>query len=100
MRFYGNKNDGVRTGNDQRQMRTKTLHMTASSERLSADSVLIIVQHYHPAGTSNGSDKCDLSKNSEIAPLTLGSMVNNFFYHLFYFSQEIYLSKALGEIYI
>ena len=27
-------------------------------------------------------------------------MVNNFFYHLFYFSQEIYLSKDLGEIYI
>ena len=33
----------------------------------------------HPAGTSNGSDKCDLSKNSEIAPLTLGSMGKSFF---------------------
>ena len=54
----------------------------------------------HPAGTSTDSDKCDLSKDSDLAPLTLGSMVNNFFYHLFYFSQEIYLSKDLGEIYM
>ena len=33
----------------------------------------------HPAGTSKDSDKCDLSKDSEIAPLTLGSMDNSFF---------------------
>ena len=32
--------------------------------------------------------------------LTLGSMDNSFFYHLFYFTQESYLSKDLGEIYI
>ena len=54
----------------------------------------------HPAGTSKDSDKCDLSKDSEIAPLTLGSMDNSFFYHLFCFTQESYLSKDLGEIYI
>ena len=54
----------------------------------------------HPAGTSKDSDKCDLSKDSEIAPLTLGSMDNSFFYHLFCFTQETYLSKDLGEIYI
>ena len=33
----------------------------------------------HPAGTSKESDKCDLSKNSEIAPLTLGSVDKSFF---------------------
>ena len=33
----------------------------------------------HPAGTSKESDKCDLSKDSEIAPLTLGSMDNSYF---------------------
>ena len=42
----------------------------------------------HPAGTSKDSDKCDLSKDSEIAPLTLESMDNSFFYHLFCFTQE------------
>ena len=52
----------------------------------------------HPAGTSKESDKCDLSKDSEIAPLTLGSMDNSFFHHLFCFTQESYLSKDLGEI--
>ena len=63
--------------------------------------VLIVRQSPpHPAGTSTDSDKCDLSKDSDLAPLTLGSMVNNFFYHLFYVSQEIYLSRDLGEIYI
>ena len=30
----------------------------------------------HPAGTSKESDKCDFSKDSDIAPLTLGSMEN------------------------
>ena len=54
----------------------------------------------HPAGTSKDSDKCELLKDSDLAPLTLGSMVNNFFYYLFYLSQEIYLSKGLGEIYM
>ena len=52
---------------------------------------------WHPAGTSTDSDKCDLSKDSDLAPLTLWSMVNNFFYHLFYVSQEIYLSKILRK---
>ena len=33
----------------------------------------------HPAGTSKESDKGDLSKNSEIASLTLGSMDKSFF---------------------
>ena len=61
-------------------------------------SLIIMLQH--PAGTSKDSDKCDLSKDSEIAPLTLGSMDNSFFYHLFCFTQESYLSKDLGEIYI
>ena len=55
-------------------------------------------KEYHPAGTSKDSDKCDLSKDSEIAPLTLGSMDNSFFYHLFCFTQGSYLSKDLGEI--
>ena len=34
----------------------------------------------HPAGTSKESDKCDLSKDSEIAPLTLGSMENTTYF--------------------
>ena len=54
----------------------------------------------HPAGTSIVSDICDLSKISDIAPLTLGSMEKSFFYHLFCVTQETYLSKDLGEIYI
>ena len=33
----------------------------------------------HPAGTSTDSDKCDLSKDSDFAPLTLGSMEKSFF---------------------
>ena len=33
----------------------------------------------HPAGTSIISDICDLSKISDIAPLTLGSMEKVFF---------------------
>ena len=32
------------------------------------------IKHEHPAGTSIVSDICDLSKISDIAPLTLGSM--------------------------
>ena len=51
----------------------------------------------HPAGTSKDSDKCDLSKDSDMAPSTLGSMENTTF---FYFTQETYVSKYLGEIYI
>ena len=51
----------------------------------------------HPAGTSKDSDKCDLSKDSDMAPLTLGSMENTTY---FYFTQETYVSKYLGEIYI
>ena len=51
----------------------------------------------HPAGTSTDSDKCDLSKDSDMAPLTLGSVENTTF---FYFTQETYLSKDLGGIYI
>ena len=54
----------------------------------------------HPAGTSIVSDICDLSNISDIAPLTLGSMEKSFFYHLFSVTQETYLSKDLGEIYI
>ena len=70
-----------------------------------ASLVVINIDHFqrtiaHPAGTSKDSDKCDLSKDSEIAPLTLGSMDNSFLYHLFCFTQESYLSKGLGEIYI
>ena len=61
---------------------------------------LISIAFLHAAGTSKDSDKCDLSKDSEIAPLTLGSMDNSFFYHLFCFTQESYLSKDLGEIYM
>ena len=34
------------------------------------------VTFLHPAGTSKESDKCDFSKDSDIAPLTLGSMEN------------------------
>ena len=34
----------------------------------------------HPAGTSKDSDKCDLSKDSAIAPLTLGSMENTTYF--------------------
>ena len=58
------------------------------------------IMHMRPAGTSKESDKCDLSKNSEIAPLTLGSMDKSFFYHLFCVTQETYLSKDLWKIYI
>ena len=47
----------------------------------------------HPAGTSIVSDICDLSKISDIAPLTLGSMEKSFFYHLFCVTQESYFSK-------
>ena len=60
----------------------------------------MIRTHYHPAGTSIVSDICDLSNISDIAPLTLGSMEKSFFYHLFCVTQETYLSKDLGEIYI
>ena len=35
-----------------------------------------------------------------LPPLTLGSMEKSFFYHLFCVTQETYLSKDLGEIYI
>ena len=35
--------------------------------------------HKHPAGTSIVSDICDLSKISDIAPLTLGSMEKSYF---------------------
>ena len=34
----------------------------------------------HPAGTSTDSDKCDLSKDSDMAPLTLGSMENTTYF--------------------
>ena len=54
----------------------------------------------NPAGTSIVSDICNLSNISDIAPLTLGSMEKSFFYHLFCVTQETYLSKDLGEIYI
>ena len=53
-----------------------------------------------PAGTSIVSDICDLSNISDIASLTLGSMEKSFFYHLFCVTQETYLSRDLGEIYI
>ena len=43
------------------------------------------------------SDKCDLSKDSDMAPLTLGSIENTTY---FYFTQETYVSKYLGEIYM
>ena len=59
-----------------------------------------IFSHGHHAGTSKNSDFCDLSKNSEIAPLTLVSMEKSFFYHLFCVTQETYLSKDLWKIYI
>ena len=59
------------------------------------NTVLQIIEH--PAGTSTNSDKCDLSKDSDMAPLTLGSMENTTY---FYFTQETYFSKYLGEIYI
>ena len=39
----------------------------------------LYVVHIHPAGTSTDSDKCDLSKDSDFAPLTLGSMEKCFF---------------------
>ena len=70
-----------------------------TTTRLPQDNHLFL-DPLHPAGTSKDSDKCDLSKDSEIALLTLGSMDNSFFYHLFCFTQESYLSKDLGEIYI
>ena len=42
--------------------------------------VLIFLEKIkHPAGTSTDSDKCDLSKDSDFAPLTLGSMEKSFF---------------------
>ena len=34
----------------------------------------------HRAGTSTDSDKCDLSKDSDMAPLTLGSMDNTTYF--------------------
>ena len=38
--------------------------------------ILKIIALQHPAGTSKESDKCDFSKDSDIAPLTLGCMEN------------------------
>ena len=60
----------------------------------------VSITHDHSAGTSIVSDICDLSNISDIAPLTLGSMEKRFFYHLFCVTQETYLSKDLGGIYI
>ena len=51
----------------------------------------------HPAGTSKESDKCDLSKNSEIAPLTLRSMDKSFFTTYFVSHRKTYLSKRFVE---
>ena len=74
--------------------------MRPGDDNINHPVTIFLHLHPHPAGTSKDSDKCDLSKDSEIAPLTLGSMDNSFFYHLFCFTQESYLSKDLGEIYI
>ena len=46
------------------------------------------------------SDICNLSKVSDIDPLTLGSMRKSFFYHLFCITHQIYFSKDFQEIYI
>ena len=57
--------------------------------RLYDQSIMIFVfiffgnfrrSHGHPAGTSTDSDKCDLSKDSDMAPLTLGSMENTTYF--------------------
>ena len=47
----------------------------------------------HPTGTSKDLDICDLSKVSDIDPLSWGSMRKSFFYHLFCVTQESYFSK-------
>ena len=66
----------------------------------SVGSAKIFIEPKHPAGTSIVSDICDLSKISDIAPLTLGSMEKSFFYHLCCVTQETYFSKDFWEIYI
>ena len=48
----------------------------------------------HPVGTSKDSDKCDLSKDSDIE----NSMVGNG--NIYIFNHPAYVSKDLGEIYI
>ena len=48
----------------------------------------------HPAGTSKDSDKCDLSKDSDIE----NSMVVNG--KIYIFNHPAYVSEDLGEIYI
>ena len=53
----------------------------------------------HPSGTSIVSDICDLSKVSDIGPLTGESMRKSFFYHLFCITHKIYFSKDFWEIY-
>ena len=50
-----------------------------------------------PCRNINGFGQYDLSKDSDIAPLTLGSLENITY---FYFTEETYFSKDLGEIYI
>ena len=40
----------------------------------------LLTKLFHLAGTSNESDICDLSINSDITPLTLGSMANTTYF--------------------
>ena len=57
------------------------LHMQTVKISLFLDSTLTVTtKTIHPAGTSTDSDKCDLSKDSDMAPLTLGSMENTTYF--------------------
>ena len=47
-----------------------------NSNRKNSEKQTFTMLLLHPAGTSNDLDKCDFSKDSDIAPLTLGYMEN------------------------
>ena len=67
--------------------------------RLCAEVYVIVIcyTHIHPAGTSIISDICDLSKISDIAPLTLGSMEKSFFITYFVSHRKPISVKISGK---
>ena len=78
---------------------SKFFVLMALVEHYKLDTFLILPK-IHPAETSIVSDICDLSKISDIAPLTMGSMEKSFFYHLFCITHKIDFSKDFWEIYV
>ena len=74
-------------------MASKTLS-TALQDKAATHNRLHKAKLLHPAGTSKDSDKCDLSKDSDIE----NSMVVNG--KIYIFNHPAYVSKDLEEIYI